>query len=63
MKYISINKRCSKSKCGTETITVKTRTLDSVLEEEGIEKVDFIKIDVEGADLGVLREQLKILRS
>ena len=37
------------------TITVPTRTLDGVLAERGIETVDVMKIDVEGAELQVLR--------
>lgn len=31
-------------------VTVPTRTLDGLLEERGIEKVDVIKVDVEGAE-------------
>jgi len=37
------------------TITVKTRTLDSYLHELGREHVDMMKIDVEGAEMQVLR--------
>jgi len=37
------------------TITVTTRTLDSYLQELGRERVDMMKIDVEGAELQVLR--------
>lgn len=36
-------------------ITVKTRKFDKVLKEEGINTVDIIKMDVEGADLLVLK--------
>ncbi|MDP1793566.1 MAG: FkbM family methyltransferase [Acidimicrobiales bacterium] len=36
------------------TLTVPIRTLDSLLAERGIEKVDVIKIDVEGAEGRVL---------
>ena len=36
------------------TITVSTRTLDGVLAERGIDQVDVIKIDVEGAEDRVL---------
>ena len=43
-------------------ITVLTRRLDDVLEERRIEKVDIIKIDVEGADLMVLRGAQRTLR-
>lgn len=38
-----------------ETINVKTRMLDNVLDEADIDDVDLIKIDVEGADLLVLK--------
>lgn len=34
---------------------VPVRTLDSILSEEGIEEIDFISVDVEGAQLDVLR--------
>jgi FkbM family methyltransferase len=37
------------------TITVPTRTLDSHLKELGRERIDMMKIDVEGAELQVLR--------
>lgn len=36
-------------------IKVKTRTLDSILEELGIGKIDFISIDVEGHEMSVLK--------
>lgn len=38
-----------------ETVEVPVRTLDSVLEAEGVDKVDFVSIDVEGFELDVLR--------
>jgi FkbM family methyltransferase len=37
-----------------EEIVVPMRTLDSILKEEKIEKIDFITIDVEGGELDVL---------
>jgi FkbM family methyltransferase len=37
------------------TISVTTRTLDSLLEELGRDRIDMMKIDVEGAELQVLR--------
>jgi FkbM family methyltransferase len=40
---------------GTTTITVQTTTLDRFLGAEQIDKVDFIKMDVEGAELNVLK--------
>jgi len=45
------------------TITVQTRKLDNVLQEENISDVDIIKIDVEGADLLVLKGAEETLRS
>jgi len=36
-------------------LKVKTRKLDNILKEEGIDDVDIVKIDVEAADLLVLR--------
>jgi FkbM family methyltransferase len=37
------------------TVTVPTRTLDGLLAERGIEAPDVVKIDVEGAEMDVLR--------
>ena len=42
-------------------IEVKTKTLDQVVDELGLSKVDFIKIDVEGAELDVLKGATKAL--
>ena len=39
----------------TQTRTVKVRTLDSILLEAGIGRIDFVSIDVEGMELPVLR--------
>jgi len=44
-------------------IRVKAMKLDSLVKELGLEKVDFIKIDVEGAELNVLEGALETLRS
>lgn len=44
-----------------EWIKVRTRTLDSILEELGIKEVNFMKIDVEGLELEVLRGAEKTL--
>ncbi len=38
-----------------QAITVRTQTLDSFLAEQKIERVDVVKVDVEGAELHVLR--------
>ena len=43
-------------------LTVKTRRLDEILEEVGIDSVDIIKIDVEGAELLVLRGAENIIK-
>jgi FkbM family methyltransferase len=40
---------------GHDSITVAVRTLDGVLAERAVDRVDAIKIDVEGGELGVLR--------
>jgi FkbM family methyltransferase len=39
----------------TGVIQIKTRTLDNILNEIGVQTVDVMKIDVEGAELQVLR--------
>lgn len=43
------------SRSTQQTISVRTRELDNVLKDEKINRVDVMKIDVEGADLLVLR--------
>ncbi len=40
---------------------VKMRSLDSLLEEKGVKHIDFIKIDVEGYELNVLKGAKKSL--
>lgn len=45
------------------TLSVPTRRLDSVLSELGIDAVDFIHMDVQGAELMVLEGGAKILPS
>jgi len=37
-----------------EVVKVSTRTLDWMLEEQDVEKVDILSIDVEGSEIGVL---------
>lgn len=43
------------------SITVKAKKLDTILKENKINKVDFIKIDVEGAEVEVLKGAKKTL--
>lgn len=40
---------------GKQRLTVKLRTLDSLVNEFGIDKVGYIKIDAEGAELDILK--------
>jgi FkbM family methyltransferase len=44
------------------TVRVSVRRLDDVLEELGVSKVDFLKLDVEGAELSVLHGAMKLLQ-
>ena len=44
------------------TVRVSVRRLDDVLAELGVSKVDLIKLDVEGAELSVLRGTMKLLQ-
>jgi FkbM family methyltransferase len=48
---------------GTRTVRVPVRRLDDVLAERGIESVDFIKLDAEGAELSILRGAQKLLQT
>jgi FkbM family methyltransferase len=43
-------------------VRVDVRSLDDALEQMEVERVDFVKLDVEGAELGVLRGASKLLR-
>jgi hypothetical protein len=42
---------------------VEVKTIDSVVEEHGIERIDLLKIDTQGYDLEVLRGGTEALRS
>lgn len=44
-------------------IEVKTKTIDSILQDEKIDKVDFMKIDVEGYEASVFQGAEKLLNS
>ena len=44
------------------TVRVPVRRLDNVLAELGVSKVDFLKLDVEGAELSVLYGAMKLLQ-
>jgi len=46
-----------------ESMVVPQRTLDSFVSTEGIEKVDFLKVDAEGADYHVLEGAAEVLAS
>jgi len=43
-------------------ITVRVSTVDRCLEQAGIDKVDFIKLDVEGAEIEVLKGAQRLLQ-
>ena len=45
------------------TVRASVRRLDDVLAELDVTKVDFIKLDVEGAELSVLNGAMKLLQS
>ncbi len=41
-------------RAGFSTVSCPVRRLDDVLQEEGLDRVSFVKMDVEGSELGVL---------
>lgn len=41
--------------------TVKLRTIDSVCEDEGIERIDLLKLDIEGSELAALKGAQRML--
>ena len=46
-----------------ETTVCEAATLDSILEELGIGRVDFVKMDIEGAEIEALKGMSRILQS
>ena len=46
-----------------DAVRVKTRSIDSILEQYSISKVDWIKIDAEGAEMLILRGAKGLLSS
>lgn len=55
--------RCYGTKDAGEFEEVEVDTLDNMLRELGVKKVDFIKIDVEGAEIEVLKGMDEALRN
>jgi FkbM family methyltransferase len=48
---------------GGAKVKVKTRTVDSILKQLGIIKVDWVKIDVEGAEVEVLEGMREVIKN
>jgi FkbM family methyltransferase len=57
----SLSDVASSSNSPTDVYTVPVTTLDAFAEEQGIKEIDVLKIDVEGADLDVLRGAERLL--
>lgn len=47
---------------GIETVELRTETIDALLARSALPRVDFLKVDVEGADVGVLEGAAETLR-
>jgi FkbM family methyltransferase len=45
-----------------ESISMRTQTIDDLVRDGAIPRVDFLKVDVEGADLGVLQGAAETIR-
>lgn len=45
-----------------ETFTVRTAPLDDLLGEQGISRVDLVKMDIEGAEMGALRGMTRTIQ-
>jgi FkbM family methyltransferase len=46
-----------------ESLNVEAETLDNILQELGIDSVDFVKMDIEGAEIEALKGMKEILKS
>lgn len=57
----SLYARTARPLTATETITVPVTTLDQYAADTGVESIDFVKVDVEGAELAVLYGARKLL--
>ncbi len=51
----SITRDFSAEAATTDKQTIRTTTIDAVMAEEGLERLDFVKLDVEGAELKALQ--------
>jgi len=51
-----------RKKMNKEVLNVQTITIDDLVEEEGINRVDFIKMDIEGSELQALQGAEKTIR-
>lgn len=54
VRDVSVESHVVNGDSDADGITVQLTTLDSVVEQEGIEKIDLLKIDVEGHEMKVL---------
>jgi len=52
----------SSTTLGGGNTVVKSLTLDSFVERQKLERVDFIKLDVEGAELSILKGALETIK-